>query len=970
MPIHSFKISFFARILDFNHADTVEVNERSVDSGRHSVKHASAGVWKVVPWWFWARLEFTQDTVRLCSILLSKRDAEEAAHLADAYRASGRFRPEIAQAADCVAKWDNLMARPLFAPHHAIEEWREAATASHAAVATALEALRRLDPTNQALRLSEILQNASRIAEKRNAEYVEAELERTKPWFESFSTPPTRIQREVAIRDETNSLIVAAAGTGKTSTILTKVRYLIHRGLAAPSDIVVVAFNHAAAEEIAEKCKALDCEAVEVRTFHALGLRILAAKPGEKPPVLSELSSEEGRDEVIAILLHSLCVTPEYAEAYARFLVMYIRPMVSQFEANSESDYVSKAKTALTRSLAGEWVRSTQELRIANWLHVHGVDYSYEAPYPHHLNTGFKRYQPDFTLRFKHKDRTGETTQRIVYLEHQALNERGEAPSWMKDYTRKVEFGRKVHRDHGTILVESFSWWFSSGVWETKLREALINVGVDVPRIDWQQALKRAEQAQPAALGFDRKMLHGLLRRALDLSRSSAEVDVRGQVLSGSPGAASRLVDARRWDLFQTLLTPLRTAYEEYKVKREGIDFEDMIFRAGGVLREGHFRARWTHYIVDEFQDASLSRLGLILALRQQTSGSRLTCVGDDWQAIIRFAGGDIRVMTQFGQRVGPFWRANLDRAFRYPETIAKLSTQFILRNPDQLKKTIQGTTQNYPVRVVLAGKNDEEGNFQDVIAEELERIQKLKPDASVMLLSRYRRGIADAEEQRRMQMQFPRLKLEWSTVHRSKGREADAVFVGDLSDSSFGFPCLREDDPLIRAYLPPQDAFAHAEERRLFYVATTRAKRYLVLIADASATSPFVTELIANNPIGDQLEVVRKGAPTKPCPRCNIGVVVARSGPHGVFFACTKSPVCQHKEDACPECRQGFMQRSKGRHVCSRVDLGCKHTQRSCPRCGDGRLEVRINRTKGNRFYGCSRFGDEEASCGFTQNI
>ncbi|MEI6540617.1 MAG: 3'-5' exonuclease, partial [Planctomycetota bacterium] len=59
-----------------------------------------------------------------------------------------------------------------------------------------------------------------------------------------------------------------------------------------------------------------------------------------------------------------------------------------------------------------------------------------------------------------------------------------------------------------------------------------------------------------------------------------------------------------------------------------------------------------------------------------------------------------------------------------------------------------------------------------------------------------------------------------------------------DLDDDPFGFPCLREDDPIIRKYLPPEDSFEHAEERRLFYVAMTRARDHLVVSCHSSKHS------------------------------------------------------------------------------------------------------------------------------------
>jgi DNA helicase-4 len=403
-----------------------------------------------------------------------------------------------------------------------------------------------------------------------------------------------------------------------------------------------------------------------------------------------------------------------------------------------------------------------------------------------------------------------------------------------------------------------------------------------------------------------------------------------------------------------------------------------MIFLSRQIVKDGKFKAPWKYFIVDEFQDASLSRLELVTSLRKQRSDSRLTCIGDDWQAIIRFAGGDIRVMTQFEKRVGPFWKAELGQTFRYPPIIAEVSTDFITGNPDQLKKAITPAKgrKNLPIRIIFAApteksdRKDRSPTFNDVLSSQLNAIRAIKPDATVFLLSRYRFGIPEAVEQEFIRLAFPTLQLTWSTVHRSKGSEADAVIISDMDDGAMGFPCLKEDDPIIRKYLPPEDSFEHAEERRLFYVGMTRAKHQLTLIANAHAPSPFITEIIDLRSGRPGIEVIQSGDPSKPCPKCQAGIIVVREGPTGRFFACTKSPVCSYTEEACPRCRRGFLMPKNGVMICSKSETeGCKFTSKICPKCKSGWLVVKTNRTRGNRFWGCSRFSDERDQCKYTEN-
>ena len=336
--------------------------------------------------------------------------------------------------------------------------------------------------------------------------------------------------------------------------------------------------------------------------------------------------------------------------------------------------------------------------------------------------------------------------------------------------------------------------------------------------------------------------------------------------------------------------------------------------------------------------------------------------------------------MTHFAEWVGPFWRTDLDQTFRSSPNIAGLSREFVLKNPDQLKKALRPAKdrRDLPIRIVFTTQSSapEEGSeepveFKDVLAEELARISREFAQASVLVLSRYRRGVPPPEEQRSIREKVPNLEISWSTAHSAKGREADAVILGDLNDSPFGFPCLREDDPIIRRLLPPEDSFPCAEERRLFYVAMTRAKERLVLVANQQLPSPFVLELLKLRPDGGGLDVVRLGdSKVKLCPACGVGVLVARDGVNGRFFGCTKSPVCSSTEEAFPNCRRGFLIEEDGSFVGSNRAGGCDYRAVTCPRCRRGWLETKVNRQDGTKFLGCSRFRDEESPCMFTQNL
>ncbi len=111
----------------------------------------------------------------------------------------------------------------------------------------------------------------------------------------------------------------------------------------------------------------------------------------------------------------------------------------------------------------------------------------------------------------------------------------------------------------------------------------------------------------------------------------------------------------------------------------------------------------------------------------------------------------------------------------------------------------------------------------------------------------------------------------------------------------TYGFPSAIADDPVLDLAMSDADDFKHAEERRLFYVALTRARRDVLLIAVDRNESPFVVELIEDNLVSVVGE--DPDASSLTCPKCHEGMLVLRSGPYGEFLGCTSFPRCRHVE-------------------------------------------------------------------------
>lgn len=206
------------------------------------------------------------------------------------------------------------------------------------------------------------------------------------------------------------------------------------------------------------------------------------------------------------------------------------------------------------------------------------------------------------------------------------------------------------------------------------------------------------------------------------------------------------------------------------------------------------------------------------------------------------------------------------------------------------------------------------------------------------------------------------RIKPRHMTVHAAKGLEADYCIVIDVVGGRYGFPTEITDDPLLELVLAQRNSMANAEERRLFYVALTRARRKAFVVTRDVERSVFVDELEGPEYAG---LVIASGAKSRTvtCAKCKGGRYVRRSGPYGQFWSCSNFPQCKSAALVCPKCGARGLARSESGYECAAE--GCQFTAPKCPKCGVGAVVERHGRF--GKFYGCTEWRIEGPSCDHT---
>ena len=643
----------------------------------------------------------------------------------------------------------------------------------------------------------------------------------------------TKQQKVAVLSNEHRNLIVAGAGTGKTHLMIAKVNYLIRRKKINESEILLLAYNKAAAEQL--EVRGMETLGVKLKayTFHAYGL-----KAGEEEMGKKTLDPNQEDDVMKSSFIESLLGSLDSSNPIRKKIIDYfseylIPPPAPNMEYKTLNEYRAYVKAFKLVSLSGNKVKSYGELQIANYLTIHGVEFEYEAAF--NSENIRHKYRPDFTVKTPDGD---------IIIEYFGMDRSGNVkPGILPErYKKQTEDKKKFHKEEGTRFIALHYYDLQEGNLLSLLQKELNSFKVVTNKLSDEEVIEIFNESQYFTI-FSKLCAEFLAQyksnqHSIDELKNKANNDTRSLV-------------------FLEIFEWIKNQYEAYLEREKLNDFADMInFGTKAIENNKHIENfRWV--IVDEFQDISAGRLRMINALLAQNAKTKLMVVGDDWQSIYRFAGSDISLVTKFEKYFGRSVQLNLTKSFRFNSQIAELSQKFIQSNPLQKKKNISVMREKivdpYKIWVHWSGQLNFATDRREKI---IDIVNKIKSRGNVkgdlLILARYNFNLPDRGQN---SSEMDKISKIWGdsvrsmTIHKAKGQEADNVLVVDLVSDVYGFPAEQIDDPLLKLVLAEsggQDLEIHGEERRLFYVAITRAKNEVHLMSDLPAPSAFVEEVLS----------------------------------------------------------------------------------------------------------------------------
>lgn len=900
-----------------------------------------------------------------------------------------------------------------------------------------------------------------------NERYINQELKDNSDLFDDLDGKSLDYQqREAIVVDEDAVKVIAGAGSGKTFTIQGKVKYLTEKRDVDPSEILAISFSNASVDDLKERI----AEPIDIKTFHKVGKDILTQYNQYSRPDTSALKriikryltkkalkNEDISKKLIEFFSFYINVPPSDDD------IKYEGDLLDWQEGVDFSTLKRRFKNKQRETLNNEIVRSYEELYIANFLFIYGIKYTYEKIYSYpnkNFEREFNKFK-EFLFSFNEEipdELKNDITKDLlnltdifeeyeikdylpdfylddynIYIEHFGLNRNCEnhliGGKSSEEYVKEMEWKRKVHKKYGTTLIETFSYYQSENRLLTRLAEKLQAQGVEFNEIEYREVYRILLENKTIKEWEDFIVL---LKTFIELFKGNNYDETKFKEFYDYVGGLKDSFSKDRTIAFLKIVEEIYNDYEAYLLKIKKIDFNDMINKASDCIVKNGLDLPYKYIIVDEYQDTSFTRYNLLRNICDSI-GAKIMVVGDDWQSIYSFSGCDVNIFTKFDNFFDVCETRYIEKTYRNSQQLIDASSNFVMKNPDQTRKELKSSKSlKYPIKLVNFDNDfDEILKFELIIKNIIN--QSTFKNKKILILGRNNKDIfnllknfnveneygkrkfeilGDEDKLRRNKFvkivyrESPDVNIEYRTVHQSKGLECDNVILINLKNWKAGFPNKMVDDPVLNFVKRNGDSFSYAEERRLFYVALTRTKNNVYLLAPYFKSSVFVQELktdanvellnLEHNRLETLKNIEKNGEryviPTKlKCQVCKTGVVLLESfwnkGKLNRVLKCSHNMAppfnrCNWEggyygselEDLddieyCPSCDGILIKRY--RHSDGHPFLGCtnfrktgcrgkgkklEYIGKTCPKCGKP-LVKRVNGEDNSLFVGCSGF-------------
>ncbi|NVN91493.1 MAG: UvrD-helicase domain-containing protein [Desulfuromonadales bacterium] len=645
--------------------------------------------------------------------------------------------------------------------------------------------------------------------------------------------------------------VVARAGSGKTTTIVNRAHFLQKHCGVAPSEMLLLAFNNNAAAEIAERLdKRLNGNTPFTMTFHALAYALV--HPEESILYDNPSGNNLALSRAFQIIINDHLNQPEFEILIREIMLAHFRQDWERILKGglnlSKEEMILFRRSRLNESLSGHAVKSFGEKVIADFLFEHDVTYKYERNHDwNNIN-----YRPDFTLFAT--DKSG------VIIEYFGMS--GDA-DYDEMSEQKREYWRK--KQNWQLLEYIPSDITSAGVacFREQLKVDLELCGIPCKQLSedeiWDKLKKRGviDRFTGAIRGFILKCRKNwLLPNELStLIQGFGVLDETERLFNNLAlhfyNVYMERIDATGEDDFDGLM------------QKATINIEAGITRFDRKAGSGDLK-NLRYVFIDEFQDFSEHFWRLVDAMRKQNPNIKFFCVGDDWQAINGFAGSDLKFFSNFENHFENSLQKYISTNYRSSQLIVNIGNSLMagLGKPARSHKESAGEVITADLSTFMPTLTERKRHSTDKITPAVARLvsDALNMGSSIVMLSRnnylpyYLSDVTmETPPDKKLGLDdfllsvrsyFPEAlhdRISISTAHKYKGKEKLTVIILDAIARCYP---LIHPDWIFARILGDDPRKIIEEERRLFYVALTRAVDKLIIITEKDTTSAFFDDI------------------------------------------------------------------------------------------------------------------------------
>jgi len=643
--------------------------------------------------------------------------------------------------------------------------------------------------------LKDLSSSSFLIAKDHNRKFINQKLEEYQDYFNHIydgidnNIILDQEQRIAILTDEDYMMIIAGAGSGKTTTIAAKVKYLVDKIGINEQEILVLSYTNKAVNELKRIINDSFNIKAKVTTFHKLAysylkdekIKLLASTNHIIDQYINYLINE--KREVINTLL-------KFYNNYFSLSPLFLKLIENKKFKNLVLFYQSK------KTLRGEYVINYQDSIIANLLYINNISYEYH----------YKLFRSHFIVDINKQKYY------IYILKNNNIIDKINVNLLSDSSIIKIIIPSDIINNYEEIINEF-------------KRYNLISNDITI------------EDCYQKIIKIDRK-------------KYDQFVNFCDQFLKMLKNTKNKITIKEEYDertiIFLKFIKNLSIYYQNYLETNNILDFDDLIIKAEQNIT--NISKPYKYIIVDEYQDISVSRFNFIKKL-VDFNKAKLIVIGDDWQTIFSFAGSELNLFLKFKEQMTYAEELKITNTYRNSQELINIAGQFIMQNQKQIKKKLLSKKKKiYPVKIIIY--NNFIDALKKVIDHIINEYGITK---NILLLGRYQfdfRNVINNKYFERMaddKLKYkknPKVAISYLTVHKAKGLGFDNVIIINGNKGIYGFPSLVKNDPIMSIIDNNNEQQSMEEERRLFYVSLTRSKNEVYILSEKQKVSPFIEEI------------------------------------------------------------------------------------------------------------------------------